>query len=142
MADITVIDNADDSYARLNGQSAVVLSVFKSSTAGTNEVSKNIAAAISELEEQYPGLSVLTLMDQGDYITMIINGVLQSMIVGAALAILILALFLKRCKTHHRCSCQHSPVCSDGIDINVFYRYFTEHDVVIGSGTRNRYAGG
>ena len=84
MADITVIDNADDSYARLNGQSAVVLSVFKSSTAGTNEVSKNIAAAISELEEQYPGLSVLTLMDQGDYITMIINGVLQSMIVGAA----------------------------------------------------------
>ena len=89
VADITVIDNADDSYARLNGQSAVVLSVFKSSTAGTNEVSKNIAAAISELEEQYPGLSVLTLMDQGDYITMII---------GAALAILILALFLKDVK--------------------------------------------
>ena len=98
VADITVIDNADDSYARLNGQSAVVLSVFKSSTAGTNEVSKNIAAAISELEEQYPGLSVLTLMDQGDYITLIINGVLQSMIVGAALAILILALFLKDVK--------------------------------------------
>lgn len=98
VADITVIDNADDSYAKLNGQSAVVLSVFKSSTAGTNEVSKNIAAAISELEEQYPGLSVLTLMDQGDYITMIINGVLQSMIVGAALAILILALFLKDVK--------------------------------------------
>ena len=98
VADITVIDNANDSYARLNGQSAVVLSVFKSSTAGTNEVSKNIAAAISELEEQYPGLSVLTLMDQGDYITMIINGVLQSMIVGAALAILILALFLKDVK--------------------------------------------
>lgn len=98
VADITVIDNADDSYARLNGQSAVVLSVFKSSTSGTNEVSKNIAAAISELEEQYPGLSVLTLMDQGDYITMIINGVLQSMIVGAALAILILALFLKDVK--------------------------------------------
>ena len=98
VADITVIDNADDSYAKLNGQSAVVLSVFKSSTAGTNEVSKNIAAAISELEDQYPGLSVLTLMDQGDYITMIINGVLQSMIVGAALAILILALFLKDVK--------------------------------------------
>ena len=72
-------------------------------------MSKNIAAAISELEEQYPGLSVLTLMDQGDYITMIINGVLQSMIVGAALAILILALFLKDSKTHHRCSCQHFP---------------------------------
>lgn len=98
VADITVIDNADDSYARINGQSAVVLSVFKSSTAGTNEVSKNVTAAVQDLEEQYPGLSVLTLMDQGDYITLIIKGVLQSMIVGAALAILILALFLKDVK--------------------------------------------
>ena len=98
VADITVIDNADDSYAKVNGQSAVVLSVFKSSTAGTNEVSKNVTAAVQDLEEQYPGLSVLTLMDQGDYITLIIKGVLQSMIVGAALAILILALFLKDVK--------------------------------------------
>ena len=98
VADVTVIDNADDSYARVNGQSAVVLSVFKSSTAGTNEVSKNITTAISELEEQHPGLSVLTLMDQGDYITMIVRGVVQSMVVGAALAILILALFLKDVK--------------------------------------------
>lgn len=98
VADVTVIDNADDSYARVNGQSAVVLSVFKSSTTGTNEVSKNITTAISELEEQHPGLSVLTLMDQGDYITMIVRGVVQSMVVGAALAILILALFLKDVK--------------------------------------------
>lgn len=98
VADITVIDDADESYAKLNGEAAIILSVFKSSTAGTNEVSKNVTAAIEELEAQYPELSVLSLMDQGDYITMIINGVLQSMIVGAALAIVILALFLKDVK--------------------------------------------
>ncbi|MGN0338925.1 MAG: efflux RND transporter permease subunit [Lachnospira sp.] len=98
VADITVIDNSEDSYAKLNGQDAVILSLFKGSTSGTNEVSKNVASAIKELEDQYSELSVLTMMDQGDYITMIIKGVLQSMIMGAALAIIILALFLKDVK--------------------------------------------
>lgn len=98
VADITLINNAGDSYARLNGDNAIILSIFKSSTTGTNEVSKNIQKAVLELEEEYTGLSILTLMDQGDYITMIINGVLQSMIIGAVLAIVILAMFLKDVK--------------------------------------------
>lgn len=98
VADITVVDNADANYARLDGNNGIILSVFKGSTAGTNEVSRNVDTAIAQLTEQYPGLSVMTLVDQGDYITMIINGVLQSMIVGAILAIIILALFLKDVK--------------------------------------------
>lgn len=98
VADIVQIDNADASYAKLDGQDAIILSIFKGSTAGTNEVSKNVRAAIEDLENNYPGLSVMVMMDQGDYITLIIRGVLQSMIVGAALAILILALFLKDVK--------------------------------------------
>lgn len=98
VADITVIDNADANYARLDGNNGIILSVFKGSTAGTNEVSRNVDAAIAQLTEEYPALSALTLVDQGDYITMIINGVLQSMIVGAILAIIILALFLKDVK--------------------------------------------
>lgn len=98
VADITVIDNADASYARLDGNNGIILSVFKGSTAGTNEVSRNVDTAIAQMTEQYPGLSVMTLVDQGDYITMIINGVLQSMIVGAILAVIILALFLKDVK--------------------------------------------
>lgn len=84
--------------AKLDGQDAIILSIFKGSTEGTNEVSKNVRAAIEDLENNYPGLSVMVMMDQGDYITLIIRGVLQSMIVGAALAILILALFLKDVK--------------------------------------------
>lgn len=98
VADITVIDNAEESYAKLNGQPGIILSIFKSSTSGTNEVSKNVTAAIEELESQYPELSVMSMVDQGDYITIIINGVVQSMLVGAALAIVILALFLKDVK--------------------------------------------
>ncbi|MCQ2549504.1 MAG: efflux RND transporter permease subunit, partial [Lachnospiraceae bacterium] len=98
VADVIQLDNADQSYARLDGENAIVLSIFKSSTSGTNEVSRNITKATEELKEQHPGLSILTMMDQGDYITMIINGVLQSMIVGSILAIVVLALFLKDVK--------------------------------------------
>ena len=95
VAVITVIDNAMDSYARLNRDEAVILSIFKSSTAGTNEVSRTCTSVIEQLEEQYPGLDILVVMDQGDYITIIIKSLLQSMLLGAALAIIILALFLK-----------------------------------------------
>ncbi len=98
VADITAIDNADDSYAKLDGKDGIILSVFKGSTSGTNEVSENVDKAVNELVEEHPGLTFLTLVDQGDYITIIINGVLSSMIVGAILAIAILALFLKDVK--------------------------------------------
>lgn len=95
VATVTVIDNSLDSYARLNSDEAVILSIFKGSTAGTNEVSRTCAKVIEDLEAQYPGLHILVLMDQGDYITIIIKSLLQSMLLGAALAIIILALFLK-----------------------------------------------
>ena len=95
VADITVVDNAADSYARMNGENSVILAVFKGSTSGTNEVSETCLAAIEDLEAKYPGLSVVPLMDQGDYINIIVNSVQDSMIVGGVLAIIVLALFLK-----------------------------------------------
>ncbi len=95
VADITIIDNAEDSYSKVDGERTVILSIFKSSIAGTNDVSKNCKETIAELEDEYPGLTVTTLMDQGDYITMIVRSVLQSMLIGAVLAIIILAIFLK-----------------------------------------------
>ena len=95
VADITVIDNSQDSYARLNGTGAVVLSIFKNSTAGTNEVSRSCRQAVKELEEKYDGFQSVVLMDQGDYITLIVRSVVTSMLLGAILAIIVLAMFLK-----------------------------------------------
>lgn len=98
VADVTIIDNSGETYTKLNGQNAVILSVFKASTAGTNEVSRACRAEIEKLEDQYKGLSIMVMMDQGDYITLIVNSVLQSMILGAILAIIVLAIFLKDVK--------------------------------------------
>ena len=98
VADITVIDNALDSYVRLGSEKGVILSIFKSSVAGTNDVSKVVKETIKELQEKYPGLNILVLTDQGDYINMIVKSVLQSMAIGAILAIIVLAFFLKDVK--------------------------------------------
>ena len=41
------------------------------------------------------GLHLTTIMDQGDYIKLIVNSVMSNLIEGAVLAIIVLALFLK-----------------------------------------------
>ncbi|MBO5324296.1 MAG: efflux RND transporter permease subunit [Oscillospiraceae bacterium] len=98
VATVTILDNADLSYARFNGEQAVVLSIYKNSVTGTNETANNCLEAFKELEEKYPGTKLATLMNQGSYIEIIIDSVLSSMITGAILAIVILALFLKDVK--------------------------------------------
>lgn len=98
VATVTVIDNSATTYARLNGDQSVILSVFKGSTFGTNETANNCLEAFDELEEKYAGTKILTLMNQGSYIEIIIKSILSSMLLGALLAIIILALFLKDIK--------------------------------------------
>ncbi len=94
VADIVVLDNADETYARVNGNPGVVLSIFKGSTAGTSDVSKTCNQAMEELEQEHEGLDITALVDQGDYIAMIIESLVTSMVQGALLAIVILAIFL------------------------------------------------
>ena len=98
VADVEVIDNAEASYTRLNGERAAVLKIFKSGTASASDVSSNCLAAFKELQAQYEGLHVVVLSNQGNYITIIVKSILTSMIVGAALAIIVLAIFLKDVK--------------------------------------------
>ena len=98
VAKVTVVDNAGETYAKVNGQDAIVLSIFKASTAGTSDVSKTCNKAIADLEAEYDGLEFTMLSDQGDYIEQFIDNIFSSMLWGAALAILVLAAFLKNIK--------------------------------------------
>ena len=93
-----MIDNSADSYTRLNGEQAAVLKIYKNATSSASDVSNNCLEAFSELEAQYDGLHVVVLSNQGNYITIIIKSILTSMAVGAALAIIVLAIFLKDLK--------------------------------------------
>ena len=98
VADIEVIDNAEASYTRLNGERAAVLKIYKGATSSASEVSDNCLSAFQELEAQYDGLHVVVLSNQGNYITIIVKSILSSMVIGAALAIIVLAIFLRDVK--------------------------------------------
>ena len=95
VADVFITDNAGSVYAKLNGSDGVMLTFDKQSNAATAEVSDNLKARFDELEEEYPGLEFVSLMDQGDYIYLIINSIISSMLTGALFAIIILFLFLR-----------------------------------------------
>lgn len=98
VADITVIDNAGESYEKVNGEQAVVLAVYKNSTASTSEVSGDFDNTAKALEEEYEGLHIQMLMDQGDYISMFIKAVVSSMALGALFALVVLIIFLQDVK--------------------------------------------
>ena len=98
VADVAVVDNAASSFTRLNGEQAVVLNIYKSTSASANAVSDACLAAFDSLEGRYEGLNFSVLSNQGNYITVLISSILSSMAQGAVLAILILALFLKDAK--------------------------------------------
>ena len=98
VADVEIIDNAEESYTRLNGERAAVLKIFKSTSSSASTVSDNCLEAFRELEAQYDGLHVVVLSNQGNYITIIVKSILSSMAIGAALAIIVLAIFLKDIK--------------------------------------------
>lgn len=95
VADVFVLDNAAETYARINGEDGVLLAFYKQSNYATATVSENLLARFAELEAANDGLQFTPLMDQGDYIRLVVNSVLENLAVGAVLAILILLLFLR-----------------------------------------------
>lgn len=95
VADVEVVNNADETYAKINGKPGVMLSIQKQTGYSTGDVSHRVQDKLEELNKEYKDLKVVNLMDQGMYIDMIVDSVLDNLIYGAILAILILLVFLK-----------------------------------------------
>ena len=95
VAVVVLTDNRDETYAKLDGADGVMLSFEKQSTYATAETTKNINARFRELEEEYEGLKFVSLMDQGDYIYMVVESILKNLFLGAVFSVLILFLFLR-----------------------------------------------
>ena len=95
VADVFITDNSGSIYAKLNGENGVIASFTKQSTYATAEVSENIRERFDQLEAEYEGLSFVPLMDQGDYIFLIIESILSSLGWGIVFSVVILWLFLR-----------------------------------------------
>ena len=142
VAEIVVTDNSDEIYAKLNGDNGVIVSFNKQSAYATAEVSDNIQARCDTLEKEYDGLHFVPLMDQGDYIYIIINSILSSLGWGALFAVLILYLFLKDLRPTLYHPLLHPRQCDLRRGADVLLRCHHQYDLPVGSGGGSGYAGG
>lgn len=98
VADVSFTDNTGEVYAKINGNDGILLSFQKQSTASTSQVSSRIRETMAKLESSNEGMHLTALNDQGVYIDIVINSVLQNLLMGGGLAIVILFLFLRNAK--------------------------------------------
>ncbi|BAC14896.1 acriflavine resistance protein (cation efflux system) [Oceanobacillus iheyensis HTE831] len=94
----TVNDDFKDrsSDTLVDGEPAIVLSVMKQTDANTVEVASNIESSMEDLKGDLPeGANLKTVIDTSDFIEMSIDSVINNILIGGAIAFLILLLFLK-----------------------------------------------
>ena len=98
VADIEIVDNSDETYAVVNGNPGIMLSMEKQTGYSTGDVTDRLLDRFDSLMEENESVHLSVLMNQGIYIDIVVKSVLQNMIFGAILAIFVLLLFLKDVK--------------------------------------------
>lgn len=98
VADIEIVDNSDETYAVVNGNPGIMLSMEKQTGYSTGDVTDRLLDRFDSLMEVDESVHLSVLMNQGIYIDIVVKSVLQNMIFGAILAIFVLLLFLKDVK--------------------------------------------
>ncbi len=95
VADVFMTDNSKDIYANVNGAPGIMVTIQKQTGYSTGDVSDKILDKFEDLMAENEGLMLITLMDQGIYIDLVMDSIINNILFGAVLAILILIVFLK-----------------------------------------------
>ena len=95
VADVFMTDNSADIYTNVNGAPGIMISIQKQTGYSTGDVSDKILDKFDELTEEDENLMLITLMDQGIYIDLVMDSIIGNIVFGALLAVIILILFLK-----------------------------------------------
>lgn len=95
VADVFMTDNSADIYTNVNGEPGIMVTIQKQTGYSTGDVSDRILEKFEELKAENENLSLITLMDQGIYIDLVMDSIINNVLFGAILAVLILILFLK-----------------------------------------------
>jgi hydrophobe/amphiphile efflux-1 (HAE1) family protein len=92
-----VIDGPSEtrSYATLDGQPVVAFGVFRASGASDLTVSEGVRAKLAEITAQYPDINLTLIEDTTEYTNGNYQSAMETLYEGAALAIIVVFLFLK-----------------------------------------------
>ncbi len=95
VADVFYTDNSAEIYANVDGSPGVMLTIQKQTGYSTGEVSDVLAERFDRMMEEDTALSMVVLMDQGIYIDLVMDSIMDNILFGGLLAIVILLLFLR-----------------------------------------------
>ncbi len=95
VAEVEVADAEIDHLVRVNGREGVGLQVFKEAGANTVEVSRTVRSALENLELDLPRVEVSMVNDDAALIEDAMADLQNAALVGIALAVVVLALFLR-----------------------------------------------
>ena len=110
VADVRLETTDQDTVAQMNGSPCVILQVSKQS--GANEVStaKAVAKVMEELDEKYDEVVYAVPYLASDYINIVVSSAIENIILGVALAAIVVYLFLRRFGAT-LAICVSMPVC-------------------------------
>lgn len=98
---ISDVANVVDTYEkptriiRINQERGIRIAIRKQAAANTVEVSNRILREIEKINDEFPQINVVPVINQGNFIQRSIQNVARSVLYGGGLAILILLFFLR-----------------------------------------------
>ncbi len=98
VADVMYVSSTSEMYSKVNGIDSVTLTVQKQTEYVTTDVSARINERLEDITKRFPEAKFVTLMDQGDYIGIVVDSLSMNLLYGGGLAILILLIFLRDIK--------------------------------------------
>lgn len=84
-----------DTYSRLDGQEAVIVSVRKQSGTNTVQVAERVKKELAALAEERPDLNLVTVQDQSIFVQESFNDAMRELLIGALAASLIVLIFFR-----------------------------------------------
>ncbi len=99
VAEVELVDDNRDAFARLNGRDSIQMTISKQSDANTVRVADAVNLELERIRAEVDGVEIVTIFDQSQYIKTAISNVATSGLIGGLLAVLILYLFLENVRT-------------------------------------------
>jgi HAE1 family hydrophobic/amphiphilic exporter-1 len=99
VAEISETLTESSSVSYINGEPSVTLTIQKQSTANTVSVSDAVMGELALIQKDIPGLHVRVILDPAEYIRLTLSTVAKSALQGAALAVIILFVFLRNVRS-------------------------------------------
>lgn len=142
VADVEMTDNSDETYAIVNGNPGIMLSMEKQTGYSTGDVTDRLLDKLDSLEKENDGLHTTVLMNQGVYIDMVVKSVMENMIGGSNTCYFRIAFVLKGYKANACYRSIYTAIGYCGSGAYVFYGYHLKYHFYVGTCAWNRNAGG